>query len=127
MTDDPTLAAMRAAAEHVRAANHTAPHAPRDVAALYARAGELHALLCQVGQLARGLAVHVEAALVEDPPAGLYSDDDTDPAVHAAAAETHLAAAGSALHGAITSVDRAWSALSHLGERPADDDGRGGR
>ena len=127
MTDDPALAAMRAAAEHARAANHTAPHAPRDVAALYTRAGELHDLLCQVGQLARGLAVHVEAALVDDPPAGLYSDDDTDPAVHAAAAETHLAAAGSALHGAITSVDRAWSALSHLGERPADDDGRGGR
>ena len=51
MTDDLTLAAMRAAAEHVRAANHTAPHTARDVTALYARAENLIAYGCPPGGL----------------------------------------------------------------------------
>lgn len=116
---EPTLAAMQAAAEHARAANHHAYQAPRTPASIYDRTGALHDLLGKTEQLAQVLAEHAQMLVVATPP-GLYSDDDSSPTVHAATASAWLRRATSAVRDANDHVNLAWSSLSHLGLRDTD-------
>ena len=59
---EPTLAALNAAAESVRAAKHAAYHAPADPNSLYERTGTLVELLGYRRQVACSLGNHVELA-----------------------------------------------------------------
>lgn len=112
---EPTLAAMSAAAEQARAANHHAYDAPGDPPALYARTGALYDLLAKTEQLARFLS-EAAAKVSANPPEGLYSDDGSDhPRQRAATAAAHLAAAAETIRRANVAVNEAWSELAHLG------------
>lgn len=110
---EPTLAAMRNAAEAARVANHAAYAAPRDPVALYDRTGALHDLLLKTEQLADFLG---KAVLATDP-AALYSDAGLDPNIHRIAAAERLTRARAHVAEAQRAVNSAWSALSHLGTR----------
>lgn len=119
---EPTLAAMRAAAEQVRAANHTAYDAPRTTDSIHARAGALHDLLVKTEQLIRVFGEHVGAVCDRD---GLFSDDDGTPAQHALDACSALLVAANKLDNTAHWVNQAWQDLSHLGEHPDDGPTRG--
>lgn len=110
---EPTLAAMRAAAEHARAANHAAHDAPRTPGSLYDRTGALYDLLIKTEQLADSLGKAVRSA---DSDA-MFSDDGLDPALHRGRAGAHLLEARARLTEAHRAVNDAWNALSHLGAR----------
>jgi hypothetical protein len=111
---EPTLAAMRAAAEHARAANHAAYDAPGDPAALYSRVGALHDLLAKTKQLTEVLAEET-TKLAAAPPSGLYSDDVAPPGGRALLAAELLSHAAESIAAANRAVNGAWSSLSHLG------------
>jgi hypothetical protein len=120
MTDDeqtePTLAALEAAAEQARAANHHAYHAPALPSDLYARAGTLVELLGYLQQVAFTLGNHVERSPSDAMREGLVLDtDDGMPArEYTQDARRLLADAAAAVEQANRAANQAWSALSHL-------------
>lgn len=107
-----TLAATRAAAEAARQANHAAHDAPTSTGNVYDRCAALHELLISTEQLVRVLGER--AAQLRDAD-GLFSDDTTDPAVHAVTGSAALTTAAAAIRVAGQHVNDAWSSLSHLG------------
>lgn len=114
MNDEPTLVAMRTAAEYARSANHHAYDAPRSPASLYHRNGALEDLLAKTRQLAEVLGEQC-AELITNPPAGLYADDGSNPRDRAAAASLSLRNAADSIAAARHAVNTAWNDLSHLG------------
>jgi hypothetical protein len=110
-TVEPTLLAMRAAAEAARTANHAAYHAPRTTSSVYDRVGALHDLLCKVEQLAGVLADDV-GKLVED--SRLRSSERDDAATRARRARERLVDATWCVKQATDGVNDAWSDLSAL-------------
>ncbi len=114
---DPTLAAMSAAAEAARQANHAAYGAPRTTASVYDRTGALHDLLCKVEQLAQVLSEQVAGM----PSGPLYSTDDTTPGEHLLDAADLLTQAARAVNVAVHHVNNAWSELSPIGTRDPSD------
>jgi len=109
---EPTLAAMRDAAELVRAANHAAYEAPRTTASVYARVGELYALLGRTRQLAQVLGEH--AAQLARNPALRADDGGGDPQARALVAAGMLRDAGTRLDEAATVANQAWSRVAPL-------------
>lgn len=112
-TVEPTLAAMSAASEAARQANHAAYGAPRTTTSVYDRTGMLHDLLVKVEQLARFLAEQAAGM----PSGPLYSTDETTPGEHLLDAAEQLQAAAQALNAAAGHVNDAWSELSTIGHR----------
>lgn len=110
METEPTLTAMRAAADALR----DAYGAPDDPHALHARIGELHVLLTRLRQVAQILSERA-GALDWDSPPGVFSDNATPPARHAERAMLDLADAAAAVREADDLVNAAWSSIGHLG------------
>lgn len=115
--DEPTLAATQTAAEQLRAANHTARHAPRHPRSLYGRLGAIHELLLSLGQAVGDLRV-LASSLAVDPPNGLFSDDTAEPRTHLTAVVGRLLDAQRYVLDSREQIDQAWSSASHLGVDP---------
>jgi len=113
---EPTLAAMSAAAEQARAANHAAYDAPGDPPALYARVGALYDLLVKTRQLTQVLGTAATKAAAH--PERMYADDGSNPSNRAARAAMFLLESAQSIDTVITVVNEAWSELSHLGVKP---------
>ena len=120
MTDDkqvePTVAALEAAAEQIRAANQQACFAPALPSDLYARTRSLVELLGDLQQVAFTLGNHVERSSSDAMKEGLVLDtDDGMPARdYTQEARRLLADAAAAVEQANRAANQAWSALSHL-------------
>ena len=116
---DPMLEALRAADEAARQACHAYyatlgmtldPVGPN---VLYDQIGTLYGLLCKVEQIAGHLRDN--ARRLSHDPASLRSADDTDPGLHAAAADSFLDEAADAARDAARRVNAAWSEISPVG------------
>jgi hypothetical protein len=113
---EPTLGALEAAVEQVRAANHHAYFAPALPSDLYARTRSLVELLDDLQQVAFTLGNHVERSSSDAMKDGLVLDTDDGLPVREYTQEARrlLADAVAAVEQANRAANQAWSALSHL-------------
>lgn len=114
-TVEPTLAAMRTAAEAARAANHEAYHAPRTPSSIYDRIATLHDLISKTEQLSNVLGQHTRnlAHAATDGTVELRSTAGV-PAERALSAASKLQEAARLIEQAGLVVNAAWSEASTL-------------
>src|SRR4051812_31684107 len=113
---EPTLAALEAAVEQVRAANHHAYHAPALPSDLYDRTRSLVELLGYLQQAAFTLGNQAERSVADAMKEGLVLDTDDGMPAHDYTQEARrlLADTAAAVEQANRAANQAWSALSHL-------------
>jgi hypothetical protein len=121
---EPTLLAMQAAAEAVRAANHAAYDAPRTPSSVYDRTGAMVDLLAKLEQLTEHIARGVGWVSANPHLRSTERDieRDIDPVDAAQKAQTRLLSAARFLDTARTTVNDAWSQLSTLYLKDAEQD-----
>jgi hypothetical protein len=113
---EPTLVALEAAADQLRAANHHAYFAPALPSDLYARTRSLVELLGYLQQVAFTLGDHVERSSSDAMKKGLVLDTDDGMPAHEYTQDARrlLADAAAAVEQANRAANQAWAALSHL-------------
>jgi hypothetical protein len=113
---EPTLAAIEAASESIRAAAHAGYEAPATPESLYARTGVLGELLGRLRQVAFTLGNQVERAPSDAVKDGLLlgTDDDVPVSEYVHEARRLLADVAAEIEDATRIADQAHSVLSHL-------------
>jgi len=108
---DPMTVAIDQAVEHLGGALHAADGAGVEPHALYARVGDLLAVLGRVQELAMALSEQIEKAASTHR---LGSDDDRPASEHAARAACLLVQVAGEVAESGLAADQAWTALGHL-------------